>query len=294
MQTCHGYGDHDATRLQKGSPARGDRHRRRSAGHHPGADPGAGPHPAAESAQEPAARHPEHATPRSSSGPDWPGTSSPSPASSPMPSRSSEAAARATSWAAATLAVLSWFALIVTPHQYRALLIVSIVINAFMVIASTVVGGYMVEIAQAISGSGRLTAIREFVQQGTFIIVGPTAGYLASIAFGWTAAACGGVMFLLVPATILFLHEQPVRIDSQRTAGQRPQAAGQDRDRENHVGRRRPDGAVLYRPRLFHRGLLPAAERTAHEYPGTGLPAVHRGGHRHCGRARLRLPVPPP
>ena len=71
-----------------------------------------------------------------------------------------------------------------------------------MVIVSTVVGGYMVEIAQAISGSGRLTAIREFVQQGTFIIVGPTAGYLASIAFGWTAAACGGVMFLLVPATI--------------------------------------------------------------------------------------------
>ena len=105
---------------------------------------------------------------------------------------------------ATILAVLSWFALIVTPHQYSALLIVSIVINTFMVIASTVVGGYMVEIAQAISGSGRLTAIREFVQQGTFIIVGPTAGFLASIAFGWTAAACGGVMFLLVPATILF------------------------------------------------------------------------------------------
>ncbi len=53
------------------------------------------------------------------------------------------------------------------------LLLVSIVINAFMVIASTVVGGYMVEIAQATSGSGRLTAIREFVQQGTFIIVRP-------------------------------------------------------------------------------------------------------------------------
>ena len=121
--------------------------------------------------------------------------------------------------AAATLAMLSWFALIVTPHQYSALLIVSIIINGFMVIVSTVVGGYMVEIAQAIAGSGRLTAIREFVQQGTFIIVGPTAGYLASIAFGWTAAACGGIMFLLIPATILFLHEQPVRINSQEMLG---------------------------------------------------------------------------
>jgi hypothetical protein len=113
------------------------------------------------------------------------------------------------------LAVLSWFALVVTPHQYSKLLWVSIVINTFMVIASTVVGGYMVETAQATSGSGRLTAIRQFVQQACYIFNGPTAGYLASIAFGWTAAACGGIMFLLVPVTILFLHEQPNRLDSR-------------------------------------------------------------------------------
>jgi Major Facilitator Superfamily len=117
--------------------------------------------------------------------------------------------------AATTLAVLSWFALAVTPHQYSKLLAVSIVINTFMVVASTVVGGYMVETAQAISGSGRLTAIRQFVQQACSIFVGPTAGYLASIAFGWTAMACGGIMFLLVPVTILFLHEQQKRIDSR-------------------------------------------------------------------------------
>ena len=65
----------------------------------------------------------------------------------------------------ATLAALSWLALIVTPHDYRKLLFVVIVINTFMVVASTVVGGYMVETAQANSGSGRLTAIRQFVQQ---------------------------------------------------------------------------------------------------------------------------------
>jgi hypothetical protein len=38
---------------------------------------------------------------------------------------------------------------------------------------------------------------------------------MATIALGWTAAACGGVMFLLVPATIFFLHEQRKRIDSR-------------------------------------------------------------------------------
>ncbi|HKM72496.1 MAG TPA: MFS transporter [Stellaceae bacterium] len=115
----------------------------------------------------------------------------------------------------AILAALSWFALIVTPHEYRNLLFVVIVINTFMVIASTAVGGYMVETAQATSGSGRLTAVRQFIQQACLVINGPVAGYLASIAFGWTAAACGGVMFLLVPVTILFLHEHRQRLDSR-------------------------------------------------------------------------------
>lgn len=113
------------------------------------------------------------------------------------------------------LCTLSWVGLYFTPYEYSKLLWACIVINLFMVVASTVIGGYMVEVAQAISASGRLTAIREFVQQATGIITGPSAGYLASIAFGWTAAACGGVMFLLLPATILFLHEQRKRIDSR-------------------------------------------------------------------------------
>ena len=108
----------------------------------------------------------------------------------------------------ASLAALSWLALTVTPHEFRDLLLVGILINAFMVIASTVVGGYMVETAQANSGSGRLTATRQFVQQACLIVNGPAAGYLASIAFGWTAATCGGIILLLVPVTILFLQER--------------------------------------------------------------------------------------
>jgi len=116
----------------------------------------------------------------------------------------------------ATLAALSWLVLIVTPHEYRNLLFVVIVINAFMMVTSTVVGGYMVETAQANSGSGRLTALRQFIQQACWIVNGPAAGYLASIAFGWTAAACGGVMFLLLPVTFLFLREQRQRSDPRQ------------------------------------------------------------------------------
>src|SRR5262249_27076151 len=37
----------------------------------------------------------------------------------------------------------------------------------------------------------------------------------ASVAFGWTSVACGAVMFLLIPAAMLFLHEQRKRINTQ-------------------------------------------------------------------------------
>jgi len=113
----------------------------------------------------------------------------------------------------AILATACWIGLAFTPHEYRALLVVSIAINTFMVVASTVVGGYMVETAQATSGSGKLTAIRQAVQQVCALIYGPGGGFLAAIAFGWTAVACGGVMFLLVPATVWFLHEQRKRVE---------------------------------------------------------------------------------
>ncbi|PYR38571.1 MAG: hypothetical protein DMF90_02835 [Acidobacteria bacterium] len=112
------------------------------------------------------------------------------------------------------LAAACWIGLAFTPHEYRALLGVSIALNTFMVVVSTVVGGYMVETAQATSGSGRLTAIRQTVQQACLLISGPGGGVLAAIAFGWTAVACGGVMFLLVPATVWFLHEQRKRVEA--------------------------------------------------------------------------------
>ena len=89
------------------------------------------------------------------------------------------------------LATLSWFGLWFTPHEYNKLLWMCIVLDVFMVVASTVVGAYLVEIAQAISGSGRLTAVRQFVTQACYIIGGPASGYLGSIAFGWTIGACG-------------------------------------------------------------------------------------------------------
>src|SRR5262249_7506365 len=111
------------------------------------------------------------------------------------------------------LATACWIGLAFTPHTYRALLAVCMAINTFMVVASTVVGGYMVETAQATSGSGKLMAIRQTIQPACLLIFGPGGRFLSAIAFGWTAVACGGVMFLLVPATVWFLHEQRKRVE---------------------------------------------------------------------------------
>jgi hypothetical protein len=117
------------------------------------------------------------------------------------------------------MTVLAWAALYFTPHAYGPLLWVCMLAETFMVVASTVIGGYMVETAQARSGSGRLTALRQFVQQVCIVIGGPGSGYLASIAFGWTALASGGAMFLLIPATLLFLHERRRTIRSGEMLG---------------------------------------------------------------------------
>ncbi len=108
----------------------------------------------------------------------------------------------------ALFGVLAWVGLYFTPHDYNRLLCACFAISLFTVIASAGIGGYMVETAQASSASGRLTAIRTSVEQLCAVIYGPGGGYLAGIALGWTALACGGTLFLIVPATIFFLHEQ--------------------------------------------------------------------------------------
>lgn len=115
---------------------------------------------------------------------------------------------------ATVLATLSWLGLYFAPRQYNTLLWMCILISVFMVVASTVIGGFMVEMAQASSASGRLSSIRNAAQAVVSIVNAPAAGYLASIAFGWTAGACGAVMFLLLPATYLLLREERRRIDS--------------------------------------------------------------------------------
>jgi predicted MFS family arabinose efflux permease len=114
----------------------------------------------------------------------------------------------------AGLAALAWFALAITPLRYEPLLMVCLLINFAIIIASTALGGYMVEVAQSSASAGRLTAVRNFMQQFSFVVTGPLGGYLATVAFGWTSISCGLIVFLIVPVTLGFMRERSYRANS--------------------------------------------------------------------------------
>lgn len=116
----------------------------------------------------------------------------------------------------AVLTIGCFILLIFTPHRYGSLLTVCVAINAFMVLTSTAVGGFMVETGQAFGATGRLASVFNFVSQGSYIIGGPVGGFLGAISFGWTAAAGGAVMLLVVPVTIIFLRERRRKVDSRK------------------------------------------------------------------------------
>ena len=93
---------------------------------------------------------------------------------------------------------------------------VTIAINSATVLVSTAVGGYMVEIARASASSGRLTSVRNAVEQGSYVISGVASGYLAGLRFGWTPITCGAVAFLIVPVALWCLNEAPAVQQSSR------------------------------------------------------------------------------
>lgn len=117
------------------------------------------------------------------------------------------------------LSVAGFIALIYTPHQYVALLAMCIAINVFMVVTSTAVGGYMTEQAQALQASGRFASVFQIAYQTAAVVGGPLGGVLAAMAFGWTGAASAAIMFLPIPAALLFLRERRIKVDSTRLLG---------------------------------------------------------------------------
>ena len=109
----------------------------------------------------------------------------------------------------AGLSALCWFLMGVVPKTYTPLLLAAFGANTFMVIASTVMGGLMVEAGQKYGIAGRVSSLRQLVQSIVSLGNGVLGGYLATRAFGWTVGIATGLLVILAVATLFVLTERP-------------------------------------------------------------------------------------
>jgi hypothetical protein len=115
----------------------------------------------------------------------------------------------------AGLAAVCWFLMGVVPRSYLPLLLTAFGANAGMVIASTVMGGLMVEAGQKYGISGRVTSIRQALQSAVSLGNGVLGGYLAAAAFGWTAGIATALLLVLATTTFFVLTERRAAVRDQ-------------------------------------------------------------------------------
>jgi MFS family permease len=108
------------------------------------------------------------------------------------------------------LAAISWILMGLVSQKYKMFLGAAVALNIFMVVASTVMGALMVEAGQRYNAAGRISSLRQTVQSVGSLINGVLGGFLAGIAFGWTAGVGAFLLLLLVPLTMVYLKERPV------------------------------------------------------------------------------------
>lgn len=102
----------------------------------------------------------------------------------------------------AILGAASWMVVSLGQGSYGAFLGGTILLGIFMVFGSTIMGALLVEAGQKYGATGRVSAVREVVQNGCYIITGPIGGYLAGKAFGLTAGIGAGLLLSLAAVAL--------------------------------------------------------------------------------------------
>ena len=108
------------------------------------------------------------------------------------------------------LASASWIGMNFVPHKYEALLWGAMIVNLFMVMASTVTGAFLVESGQSLGATGRLTAFRMFAYNFCTLVQGPLGGLLATGGFMWATGTNAAVGLSIFPIAYIFLRERPI------------------------------------------------------------------------------------
>lgn len=109
------------------------------------------------------------------------------------------------------IAGISWMFIPLFTNSYWGITLVTTFMETMLILGSTVVGGLMVEGGRVFGASGRLSSVRNFIEQGCFLIAGPLGGWLATRSFGLTAGIGTFSALLVVPVAYSMLREPRVR-----------------------------------------------------------------------------------
>jgi len=119
-----------------------------------------------------------------------------------------------------------WALLGVVTGNYHLFLLVSILLNVGLVLASTAMGGLQVEAGQLFGLSGRISSLRQVVMS-IALVAGPLlGGWLAKQAFGYTAGIGTLVMLALVGFAVFGFKETAARAPDEAAAGEGAPAEG--------------------------------------------------------------------
>ena len=104
-------------------------------------------------------------------------------------------------------AALLWLVVAFVPRTYPVLLGTVILLNAALVMGSTVAGGLLVEAGQRYGATGRLTSVRYVAQSAGVLLAGPLGGILAARPFWQTGMLGAAVATSVVPVAVGLLRE---------------------------------------------------------------------------------------
>ena len=118
---------------------------------------------------------------------------------------------------AASLAAIVWLQMILVPPTYHALLWTAISLNALCTVCGTVHGGVVMEEGKKRGMTGRLASLRSICSNMGAMAAGPLGGFLATLAFGWTALT-GAILMASLAVLGYFCLREPRTATRNRDA----------------------------------------------------------------------------
>jgi predicted MFS family arabinose efflux permease len=120
---------------------------------------------------------------------------------------------------AAASAVL-WLLMPVAGGRYSAILFTVGVLNTFLMILSTVLGGYLVEEGRRYGATGRMSVGRSAASSVSDLLCGPIGGVLAERPFAWAAVISAALVGMLSAAFSRVVREPAVKATSSNPWGE--------------------------------------------------------------------------